>query len=282
MLTVEDIRNVEFTKSLGGYKTTEVDVFIDQCADTVSALIEERNSLNKKLEILADKLVEYKNDEDNIRTALLSAQRLGDTIVREANQKSSLAMEDAGIRAEKILKDAEEKARGIVETAKGNIRDEEQELIRLQREVAAFKNRMLAIYREHLSLIDVLPEEPAELSAEETPMETQEIKADVEKKDEEAVAAVAEETPAVSVPQPKTAERPFTIAGEELPAEKPDAFAVKLTELPEEEADKAAPQAVEQKPRPASRFADLKFGEDYDISEDEQEAGGRGFFKRKK
>lgn len=279
MLTVEDIRNVEFTKSLGGYKTTEVDVFIDQCADTVSALIEERNSLNKKLEILADKLVEYKNDEDNIRTALLSAQRLGDTIVREANQKSSLAMEDAGIRAEKILKDAEEKARGIVETAKGNIKDEEQELIRLQREVAAFKNRMLAIYREHLSLIDVLPEEPAEPSTEEMTAEMQETQADVEDKDEEVAAAVADETPAL---QPKKAEQPLEMSREESPAEKPDPFTVKLTERPDEEAEKAVPQVVEPKPRPVSRFADLKFGEDYDISEDEQEAGGRGFFKRKK
>ena len=33
MYTAEDIRNITFTKSLGGYKTGEVDDFIDICAD---------------------------------------------------------------------------------------------------------------------------------------------------------------------------------------------------------------------------------------------------------
>ena len=110
MLTPNDIRNVLFTKIMGGYKTSEVNEFIDECADTVEALIKEKTAavealnrekqdLQKKLEVLADKLVEYRNDEDNIRTALLSAQRLGDATLREANHKASLIMDDAKISA---------------------------------------------------------------------------------------------------------------------------------------------------------------------------------------
>ena len=97
MYTPEEIRNIEFTKSLGGYRTSEVDPFIDKCADTVEALMQEKAELTKKLEVLADKLVEYRNEEDSIRTALLSAQRLGDTVVREANHKAGLILEDANI-----------------------------------------------------------------------------------------------------------------------------------------------------------------------------------------
>ena len=63
MLTPNDIRNVVFTKGMGGYKTSEVDVFIDECADTVEALIKEKNAaveafnrekqdLQKKLEVM--------------------------------------------------------------------------------------------------------------------------------------------------------------------------------------------------------------------------------------
>ena len=103
MLSVADIQNVEFTKVLGGYKHGEVDEFIDACAATVKALIEERDTLNKKLAILADKLLEYRNEEDSIRSALLSAQRLGDSTLREANQKAELILQDAKIKAEKIL-----------------------------------------------------------------------------------------------------------------------------------------------------------------------------------
>lgn len=147
MLTPDDIRNITFTKTMGGYKTVEVDTFIDQCADTVAALEKEKAELSKKLEVLADKLVEYRNEEDSIRTALLSAQRLGDTVVREANHKAGLILDDANIKAEKI-----------VETARKNITDEEAELLRIRKEVSNFKSRMLSIYREHLALIDVLPD----------------------------------------------------------------------------------------------------------------------------
>ena len=82
MYTAEDIRNITFTKSLGGYKTGEVDDFIDICADTVEELTKTNADLKKKMELLANKVVEYRNDEDSIRTALLSAQRMGDTVLR--------------------------------------------------------------------------------------------------------------------------------------------------------------------------------------------------------
>lgn len=155
MLTPEEIRNIAFTKGIGGTRPRG-GLFIDQCADTVETLLSEKAELNKKLEILADKLVEYRNDEDSIRTALLSAQRLGDTVVREANHKAGLIMDDANIKAQKI-----------VENARRSIVKEEEELRRIEKEVASFKARMLSIYREHLSLINVLPEPEEEEQAPE-------------------------------------------------------------------------------------------------------------------
>lgn len=128
MLTANEIRNATFNKSMGGYKTTEVEAFLDQCADTVAALTSQKAELEKKLEVLADKLVEYREEEDSIRTALLSAQRLGDTVVREANHKAGLILEDANIKAEKI-----------VETAQKNIQDAEREFERIRHEITAFQ-----------------------------------------------------------------------------------------------------------------------------------------------
>ena len=62
MLTPNDIRNVVFTKGMGGYKTSEVDVFIDECADTVEALIKEKNAaveaFNREKQDLQKKLEE--------------------------------------------------------------------------------------------------------------------------------------------------------------------------------------------------------------------------------
>ena len=248
MYTPDDIRNIQFTKSMGGYKTAEVDPFIDKCADTVEALLREKAELTKKLEVLADKLVEYRNDEDNIRTALLSAQRLGDTVVREANHKAGLILEDANIKAEKITS-----------VAKRNIQEEEAELERIKREVAAFKKKMLSMYRDHLTLIDALPE------LKEEPPASPEVP--------------AEEPPAAPVPEAGSA---APVAAVE-PVEPVPSFAANIPQRPEDEiqVESVIPKEVPVAgKRPNPRFTDLKFGSEYDISEDTGEA--TGFFKRKK
>ncbi len=270
MYTPQEIRSIEFTKSLGGYKTSEVDEFIDRCADTVEALLNEKNELSKKLQVLADKLVEYRNDEDSIRTALLSAQRLGDTVVREANHKAGLILDDANIKAQKIE-----------ETAKRKIVDEERELERVKKEVSLFKNRMMSIYREHLSLIGMLPvdEAASETEGNETPAAEPEAAPSAAEEPSRpaaestvpAAAPAASEAPApIAVPK-----APDTVAYEQTVA----AFRMNIPILDEEGTEPAAEPAAAV-PKPSSRFSDLKFGENYDISQDTDEEPG--FFKKKR
>ncbi len=214
MYTAADIRNVEFTKNMGGYKIAEVEAFVDNCADTVDALTAEKEELNKKLSILADKLVEYRRDEDSIRSALLSAQRMGDSIVREANEK-----------AEKILAEARAQADTVVRDAKNSIGEYEAELDRLKQEVASFKTNILSLYREHLSLLKSIP--------------------DYQSSEEEAV----EETPA---PAPVTVVAPVEETDDDIKIAAPATAPVA-----------EAPQAT------GSKFSNLKFGEDYDLADDE-------------
>ncbi len=267
MYTPQEIRSIEFTKTLGGYKTTEVDDFIDGCADTVEALLKEKSELAKKLEVLADKLVEYRNDEDSIRTALLSAQRLGDTVVREANHKAGLILDDANIKAQKIE-----------ETAKRKIVDEEKELERVKKEVSLFKNRMMSIYREHLSLIGLLPEEEnKEETAETEPVSVQSEPEPEQKEENPAPVAEKESVPApTEEPIPVSTGRAETAAYEETVA----AFRMNVPILDEEtpvtvEADATAPSG-----KSSNRFADLKFGDHYDISQDTDEEPR--FFRKKR
>ena len=277
MLTLEQIKNVQFTKVRGGYKDEEVDDFIDQCVATVSGLIEERNASNKKLEVLADKLVEYRNDEDSIRAALVNAQRLGDTIVREANQKASLVQEDANIKAEKMLAEAEEKAKSTLGGIAEEVESQQNELDRLKKEVSLFKSRMLSIYREHLALIDILPEEKPE-----------------EKVEEEATEAPAEETAPVAekeIPEPEKEEEPsieeaFAEAVEEAAEEavEEELPAIPVGNVPLMAGDPDEQPTEEKDDAPKSRFGDLKFGTGYVIADDADDdpKENKGFFKRKK
>lgn len=195
LLTVQDIQDVQFNKSFGGYKTDEVDEFLDRCAETVDVLTRTNADNEHKMQVLGQSVMDYRAQEDTIRNALINAQRMNDTILEEARQQ-----------AEQIVAQATEQATHIHESAEADVQMERAEMKRVQEEVAAFKARLLSIYREHLTLIGVLTEdepvaEPSksetEPPASEPPAET----AAAEQKDETAttVAPVAEE--AVAAPQ---------------------------------------------------------------------------------
>lgn len=246
LLTANQIRTITFTPGRG-YKDGDVDDFIDRCADTVEALQAKVDELNKKMEVLADKLVEYRNEEDSIRAALLSAQRLGDSIVREAKQKADLMLEDAHIKAEKVL-----------ENAQREISDEQLELQRVQQEVADFKSQLLAMYRQHLSLIDLLPEpEKTQESVEENPAAEPVL---VEEPVDTVPLAPADEVAPV-VEEPKTpVEEPTPVEEEEDEVALVDSIWKPDDDYTEEEKD------IFEEEAPVSRFGELKFGKDYEIN----------------
>ena len=248
LLTADKIRHITFTPGRGNtYRDTDVDDFVDQCADTVQALTARIDELNQKMEVLADKLVEYRNEEDSIRSALLSAQRLGDSIVREAKQKAELMLDDARIKADKIK-----------ENARREIGDEELELKRIQKEVSDFKAKLLDMYRQHLSLIDLLPE----VKEEDVPAAAEPVA------EEPASADVA---PAAEMPQQPTAE-PVPAAEESAAAaesgEEPMSEEVSLVDSLWKPDDAFTPEEESEleDETPVSRFGELKFGKDYEVN----------------
>lgn len=183
MVTAQNVRDVRFTKTMGGYKTAEVDSFLDQCADTIDALNRDAEENTRKMQVLAETIVDYRNQEDSIRTALMSAQRMSETVIAEANEKAS-----------SIIAEAEGKAATIEEETKKRIQAELDELARIQKEVVAFRSRLLATYREHLTLIGVLADE--EKTEEATPSAPI---ADESTESQEGTVAVVEEQPAAEV-----------------------------------------------------------------------------------
>lgn len=266
-LTLEDIANISFPKAnFGGYRAEDVDAFIDDVQVSYDNALKENAELKRKLAILAQKVEEYRNEEDSIRNTLLSAQKLADASVREAKHK-----------AEVIVADATEKAERIILGAQKEADDQKGELGRLKEEVAAFRTKLLTVYKEHLQIIQKLPVEentaaeeetqPAEPAEEpvteqpETPQETTGEETEQERKEQETVVTDPKDLEKTKVYEP-----------------------VGYTETPMPQATPMAPpdgaQPIED--QLPSRFSSLKFGEDYDLKNDVEESPINNMFKKRK
>ena len=182
MLTPNDISNKRFEKSpFGGYKPEEVDSFLSEIAMSYERLYEEKEAAEEKMEVLAEKLEEYRANEDSLRTVLIGAQKLGDNIIRDSKAK-----------AEVIISDAEGRVKQVFSESEGKIDKERETLAMLQKETEEFKKRLIAMYKQHLELISLMPEaeeSKPEEQPEEVPAEAPETAEEpVEEKTEIAAA----------------------------------------------------------------------------------------------
>ena len=292
MLTPETIASRRFDKQVGGYKQDEVEMFLQQVAGEYAKLLSEKEDLEEKIEVLAARVAQYREDEDSLRSALIGAQKLGDSVIRESKSK-----------AEYILREAQAQADQILENAQKSIEKEQMALIKMQKEVTKFKNRLLTLYRQHLEMISALPEyddEPAREPAAEPKQPQPEAAKPADPQPQEPIRREQPRDNRETAPE-KTEpdhfnEEPLidfsSALGDEM--QETTSFAPigqEVQNMPAPAAREAAP-AVSASQRSQgyspfgaasaeSKFGPLKFGEGFDVERDSASKSG-GLFSRKK
>jgi cell division initiation protein len=224
MLTPQEVSSHAFTKAvMGGYNMAMVDEFLDELTDDYTALYKENAALKAKMKVLVEKVEEYRATEDSMRATLLTAQRMADSIVKEAENKRDeiMAQAEKGAR-EKALVYARE-----LEQAQERLRQGQQDL-------ANFITTSRELCDREMRLLDELPQLPVETTApaEET--------AAVEEEIEEKVMA--------------------TFAQEETESAEP-AAAAEAAETSYPEGDPFAKE--DEEPTRRINLEDLKFGRNY-------------------
>ncbi|WP_367926020.1 DivIVA domain-containing protein [uncultured Ruthenibacterium sp.] len=197
-MNADDIRNVTFDKVMRGYRPEEVDAYLAQVAGEMEKLQAEKEDNEKKLFILAEKVDQYRNDEETLKTALLNAQRMGESVIHEARQK-----------AETILYDANSKANQLKQEAADNVAEMEQELARLKTEVAQFKSNVLMLYRQHIESLSAVPgeEKPKkEQEEEKKPRSHRREKTSADKNKKQVVNVPEKEEDLLELPKEPTRE----------------------------------------------------------------------------
>ena len=250
MLTPQQVKNHRFQLgSRGTYRAEEVDAFVQELTASFEEAYTQNEALLKKISLLADKVEEYRRDEDTIRSALLVAQRTADQVVREAKEKAdaclagaenrakaleeeanarsgqvmqeasdraqtltrevdarvSALLNDASAKAESLVGEAQAKADRLVEEAGRNaqenlaqLREEtERESLLLDQTrgaVSEFRANLIAMYKEHIELINRLPILPEGNAVPRPDLEPEEALTDEAQQPEEQPQEDAAET----------------------------------------------------------------------------------------
>lgn len=242
MVSSEDVRRVTFEKAMRGYRCDDVDDYLKQVAESMEALSAQNDDLQKKLVVLAQRIDQYRAEEDTLRTTMINAQRLGENVIREAKQKAAEIIRTANMKAE----DREQRARDDVELAK-------QEIVTLKSEADSFKRSLLDMYRKHINLISKLPEykkteeedsapaAPAQPAAEPAPApaEPEPVQPQAAPQPEPTVQQTAYYPAEEPQPQPET--------GDQEPV---DTVEFAIAPHPEEPEEPAAPVQQPAQPQP--------------------------------
>lgn len=179
MLTVKEINEISFGKAgFSGYKPEDVDNFIDEVVESFQQLQSERDAAVKqaeelaaqnadlaaknaeaqqKLAILAQKIESYREEEDGIKEALLSAQKLAKDSLQEAKDKAEIILQDAENTARKTMDGAKVEAAKAAKEYMAQAETKKAELEEIKRQVSAFRVSLLEMYKKHLECIDHIP-----------------------------------------------------------------------------------------------------------------------------
>lgn len=117
MLKPEQLKSHRFISAgRGTYEAEDVDSFLREVSASYEKMFKENGDLVKKMSLLAERVSQYKKDEDNIRRALLTAERMADKIQREAQQSAQEQLDSAEKRAQELVSSAQNRA-DVLETA---------------------------------------------------------------------------------------------------------------------------------------------------------------------
>jgi cell division initiation protein len=248
MLTPQEVSGHAFPKAVvGGYNMSAVDEFLDELTDDYTALYKENAALKAKMKVLVEKVEDYRATEDSMRATLLTAQKMADSIVKEAEQKR-----------DQMLTQAETDARVRVAQLDQETAAAQERLRAGQTELAKFIAASRAVCDREQQFLEQLPQLPVTAAAapapEETPAATaSEIQENLQAgfaASQQAAAPAQEEPAAPAEPAPEPAPQPAVQpAPDDYPAGNP--FAADHEE------------AVDSDPTRRINLQDLKFGRNY-------------------
>ena len=133
-ITPLDIQQKQFPYKFRGFDDEEVYAFLELIREEMEDLLRENASLKENVIRFENQIKEYKDMETTLRETLVTAQQMVEEYKSNARKEAELLIKEAELRADTVLKEAQEKVIKIHEDVvdlKGIRRHFKEELKRL-------------------------------------------------------------------------------------------------------------------------------------------------------
>lgn len=243
MLTPQEVSERAFPKaSFGGYNMAQVDEFLDVLTEDYSALYSENAVLKSKMKVLVEKVEEYRSTEDAMRKALMTAQRMADEMVKEAQDQR-----------DQILQEAKGEAEKQVEAVRKEVKAEQFRLTSAQQATAEYVQKVKALHQQAQAYLDQLDQLTPQQAQPQQPAQADDpVDQTVSDIDDSVQRLVA---------------KAMAEAKEENERSRQEQAKDDLSDTAEFPAQKDQKPPVDEDNEPTTRidFGELQFGRDYEI-----------------
>lgn len=150
-ITPLDIQQKQFPMRFRGFDVEEVYAFLEVIREEMEDLLRENASLKEQLYRAENQIKEYRDMETTLRETLMTAQQMVEEYKTNARKEAELLIKEAELKADTILKEAQEKVVKIHE-----------DIVDLKGIRRHFKEEVRRLVESHLRMIEFDSERESE------------------------------------------------------------------------------------------------------------------------
>ena len=142
-ITPLDIQQKQFPMKFRGFDVEEVYSFLEIIREEMEDLLRENANVKETVQRMENQLKEYRDMETTLRETLLTAQQMVEDYKTNARKEAELLVKEAELRADSMLKEAQEKVIKIHE-----------DIVDLKGIRRHFKEEMKRMVESHMKMIE--------------------------------------------------------------------------------------------------------------------------------
>ena len=142
-ITPLDIQQKQFPMKFRGFDVEEVYAFLEVIREEMEDLLRENASLKENVQRLESQIKEHRDMETTLRETLMTAQQMVEDYKTNARKEAELVVKESELKADTILKEAQEKVIKIHE-----------DIVDLKGIRRHFKEEIKRLVESHLKMLD--------------------------------------------------------------------------------------------------------------------------------